>query len=112
MSKITAEHLDRSAFVYIRQSSAYQVANNLESQRRQYGLVERARLLGWESVEVVDEDLGKSGGGGMERPASRNCWQRFARVVSVRFFPWRYHVSPATGEIGTRCRSSAVWWPR
>jgi hypothetical protein len=48
------------AFVYVRQSTAYQVANNLESQRRQYGLVERARQLGWEDVQVVDDDLGKS----------------------------------------------------
>ncbi|MGY9050304.1 hypothetical protein P775_22685, partial [Puniceibacterium antarcticum] len=68
MSKITAEHLGRSAYIYIRQSSTYQVANNLESQRRQYGLAERARQLGWEMVEVIDEDLGKSGGGGTERP--------------------------------------------
>jgi excisionase family DNA binding protein len=68
MTKITSEHLARTAYVYVRQSSTYQVANNLESQRRQYGLVERARQLGWETVEVVDEDLGKSGGGGMERP--------------------------------------------
>jgi len=41
MNKITAEHLGRSAHIYIRQSSTYQVANNLESQRRQYGLAER-----------------------------------------------------------------------
>ena len=51
MSKITAEHLGRSAFVYVRQSTADQVANNLESQRRhQYGLVERGRVLGWSDV--------------------------------------------------------------
>lgn len=67
MTKITAEHLDRRAYVYVRQSSAYQVANNLESQRRQYGLVERARQLGWETVEVIDDDLGKSGSGSTER---------------------------------------------
>ena len=67
MTKITAAHLDRNAFVYIRQSSSYQVANNLESQRRQYGLVERARQLGWETVEVIDDDQGKSGSGSAER---------------------------------------------
>jgi hypothetical protein len=39
MNKITSDHLARAAFVYVRQSTAYQVANNLESQRRQYGLV-------------------------------------------------------------------------
>ncbi len=72
MSKITADHLSFSAFVYVTQSTAYQVANNLESQRRQYGLVERARQLGWETVEIVGDDLGRSGGG---TPAwdSRRC---------------------------------------
>ncbi len=71
MTRIADEHLARSAYVYVRQSSNYQVANNLESQRRQYGLVERARQLGWETVEVVDEDLGKSGSGGADRPGGR-----------------------------------------
>ena len=41
MSKISAEHLSRRAIVYIRQSTPEQVANNLESQRRQYGLADR-----------------------------------------------------------------------
>jgi DNA invertase Pin-like site-specific DNA recombinase len=63
MTKISAEHLSRSAFVYVRQSTFYQVANNLESGRRQYGLVDRARQLGWSDVQVIDEDLGRSGGG-------------------------------------------------
>ena len=62
MSKITSEHLARAAFVYVRQSTIYQV-NNLESQGRQYGLVERARHLGWDDVQLVDDDLGRSGGG-------------------------------------------------
>ena len=50
MTKITPEHLARGAVVYIRQSTAHQVANNLESQRRQYALADRARQLrqyGW-----------------------------------------------------------------
>lgn len=47
MSKITPEHLARQAVVYIRQSTADQVINNRESQRRQYGLADRARQLGW-----------------------------------------------------------------
>jgi excisionase family DNA binding protein len=67
MTKITPEHLLRSAIVYVRQSTAYQVTNNLESQRRQYSLVERARQLGWGEVRVIDSDLGRSGGG-IERP--------------------------------------------
>jgi DNA invertase Pin-like site-specific DNA recombinase len=63
MSKITAEHLARTAFVYIRQSTADQLVHNQESRRRQYGLADRARQLGWTSVEVIDDDLGRSGGG-------------------------------------------------
>src|SRR5215831_4892359 len=60
MTKIAAEHLARSAIVYIRQSTSYQVAKNLESQRRQYALVERGRLLGRNDVQVIDDDLGRS----------------------------------------------------
>ena len=46
MTTITADHLTRSAIVYIRQSTAYQVTNNVESGRRQYGLVERGSSYG------------------------------------------------------------------
>jgi DNA invertase Pin-like site-specific DNA recombinase len=46
MTKITPDHLARSAFVYIRQSTTDQVLNNHESRRRQYSLAERARQLG------------------------------------------------------------------
>ena len=87
MSKIVPEHLARSAFVYVRQSTAYQVVNNLESQRRQYGLVERARQLGWDDVQVVDDDLGKSGGGttrpGFEKLLAAICEGRVGAVVSL-----------------------------
>ena len=55
MTKITPEHLERGAVVYVRQSTAFQVARNLESQRRQYSLSERARQLGWSDVEVIDD---------------------------------------------------------
>jgi DNA invertase Pin-like site-specific DNA recombinase len=87
MSKITPEHLARAAFVYVRQSTAYQVANNHESRRRQYGLVERARQLGWVDVQVVDDDLGKSGGGtprpGFEKLLAAICEGRVGTVVSL-----------------------------
>lgn len=59
--KITSEHLSRRAVVYIRQSSMEQVRNNLESQRRQYALRDTAYEMGWTEVEVIDEDLGRSG---------------------------------------------------
>ena len=54
MDKIQKQHLERSAYIYVRQSSMSQVERNLESQRRQYGLVERARALGWHDIRVVD----------------------------------------------------------
>lgn len=66
--KIQATHLERDAYVYVRQWSMTQVRNRLESQDRQYGLADRARTLGFTSVEVLDEDLGRSGTGSMERP--------------------------------------------
>jgi DNA invertase Pin-like site-specific DNA recombinase len=62
------EHLSRAAYVYIRQSSSQQVRFHLEGQKRQYGLAERARQLGFKEVVVIDEDLGRSGSGQQERP--------------------------------------------
>jgi hypothetical protein len=77
MTKITPDHLARSAFVYIRQSTTDQVLNNHESRRRQYGLAERARQLGWQDVVVIDDDLGRSGSGvtrpGFERLLAAIC---------------------------------------
>jgi DNA invertase Pin-like site-specific DNA recombinase len=66
--KITPDHLGRGAVVYVRQSTMGQVAENTESQRRQYGLAESARAIGFASVTVIDDDLGRSGSGLMERP--------------------------------------------
>ena len=87
MTKITPDHLARQAIVYIRQSTADQVANNLESQRRQYNLSERARQLGWGDVAVIDDDLGRSGGGiarpGFEKLLAAICEGRVGAVVSI-----------------------------
>ena len=87
MSKITHEHLGRQAIIYIRQSTADQVSNNLESQRRQYGLADRARQLGWSDVAVIDDDLGRSGGGvarpGFEKLLAAICEGRVGAVVSI-----------------------------
>jgi len=68
MNKITADHLAQRAYVYIRQSTPGQVKHNLESQRMQYAVAERARALGWEEVDIVDEDLGISASAGSNRP--------------------------------------------
>jgi DNA invertase Pin-like site-specific DNA recombinase len=67
MSKIEKGHLERAAYIYVRQSTLSQVEHNLESQRRQYALVERAKELGWQEIRVVDEDMGRSGSGHVER---------------------------------------------
>ncbi len=87
MSKITTEHLARSAYVYIRQSTADQLTHNHESRRRQYGLADRARQLGWTTVEVIDDDLGRSGGGtarpGFERLLAAICEARVGAVLAV-----------------------------
>jgi hypothetical protein len=50
--KVKPSHLQRSAFVYVRQSSAAQVEHNRESTQRQYGLVQRAEALGWPKVSA------------------------------------------------------------
>jgi DNA invertase Pin-like site-specific DNA recombinase len=74
--KITADHLARAAIVYVRQSTMAQVIGNLESQRRQYDLAGAARATGFTSVTVIDDDLGRSGSGTVERPG-------FERLVAM-----------------------------
>lgn len=66
--KITPEHLGRGAVVYVRQSTMTQVLENTESQRRQYAMADAARVLGFASVDVIDDDLGRSGSGSVDRP--------------------------------------------
>src|SRR5215831_4713087 len=60
--------LKRKAVVYVRQSTQSQVMTNLESQRRQYDLVDIARRYGFSDVEVIDDDLGRSASGTVARP--------------------------------------------
>jgi len=87
MTKITLEHLARTAFVYVRQSTADQLVHNQESRRRQYGLAGRARQLGWSKVVVVDDDLGRSGGGvsrpGFERLLAAICEGQAGAVLAI-----------------------------
>ena len=61
--KITARHLTRVGYVYIRQSTAYQVMANTESTLRQYALKDRLKGLGWDDslIKIIDTDLGISG---------------------------------------------------
>lgn len=65
---LPAALLKRKAIVYVRQSTQTQVQTNLESQRRQYDLVEVARRHGFTDIEVIDDDLGRSASGSVGRP--------------------------------------------
>ena len=81
-SKVTADHLRRDAYLYVRQSTLYQVAHNTESSRRQYDLRGRAVALGWpaERVMVIDVDQGQSGASA----ADREGFQRLVADVSLQ----------------------------
>ncbi len=87
MTKVTSDHLARAAYVYVRQSTADQLLHNHESRRRQYGLAERARSLGWREVVVIDDDLGRSGSGvsrpGFERLLAAICEGRIGAVFAI-----------------------------
>ena len=75
--KVTAEHLRRMAYLYVRQSTLRQVMENTTSTDRQYALRQRATALGWamDQVVVIDEDLGRSG-------ASAEGREGFQRLVA------------------------------
>lgn len=76
-SKLTPEHLRRGAVVYVRQSTPGQVTEHTESRRRQYDLAGAARAMGFVHVAVIDDDLGRSGSGLVDRPG----FQRLAASV-------------------------------
>src|SRR2546425_8458988 len=102
-SKINTSHLQRAAYVYIRQSTPGQVEHNRESTARQYGLTDRACQLGWakEQVVIVDEDLGLSGSGTDKRSG-------FARLTSEVALS---HVGMVLGlEVSRLARNNADWY--
>jgi DNA invertase Pin-like site-specific DNA recombinase len=84
--KIKPQHLTRKAILYVRQSTAYQVSNNLESQQLQYAMEAHLRMLGWTQIETIDEDLGRSASGTEIRPG-------FERLVA----------QVCLGEVGAVC---------
>src|SRR6516164_2493996 len=77
LPKIRVSHLQRAAFVYLRQSTLSQVEHNRESTARQYALADRACQLGWPKgqVVIIDDDLGLSGASAEKRSG-------FARMIS------------------------------
>jgi DNA invertase Pin-like site-specific DNA recombinase len=80
-SKVTTEHLERTAYLYVRQSTLRQVLENTESTERQYALRQRALALGWsaERIVVIDQDQGQSGASA----ADREGFQRLVAEVGM-----------------------------
>lgn len=102
LEKIGPSHLERLAVVYVRQSTAQQVLDHQESTRLQYGLIARARRMGWpeERVLIIDDDLGKSGSDSEGRVG-------FKRLVSEVGLD---HVGMIFGvEMSRLARSSKDW---
>jgi len=101
-TKVHVEHLERLAIVYVRQSSARQVQENVESTQLQYRLVDRAEALGWprERIQVIDDDLGVSG----QSIAGRAGFQRLLAEVGLD------HVGLVLGiEMSRLARSCRDW---
>jgi DNA invertase Pin-like site-specific DNA recombinase len=65
--KIRSHHVERKAILYVRQSSAHQVLHNRESGALQYAMRDRLTTLGFTEIEVIDDDLGRSAAGGVQR---------------------------------------------
>lgn len=100
--KIQAQHFEKLAVVYVRQSSLQQVLHHQESTRLQYGLVERAKALGWSEgrILVIDDDLGKSG----STSEGREGFQRLVAEVGLD------HVGLILGiEMSRLARSNKDW---
>jgi DNA invertase Pin-like site-specific DNA recombinase len=101
-NKVTAEHLRRLAYLYVRQSTLRQVHENRESTARQYDLKRRAQVLGWaaDQIVVIDEDLGLSGA----TADNRNGFQRLVAEVGLG------RVGLVMGlEVSRLARSSTDW---
>jgi DNA invertase Pin-like site-specific DNA recombinase len=100
--KVRAEHLQREAFLYVRQSSLRQVFENTESTKRQYALRERAVALGWpvERIHTIDSDLGLSGA----HADNRDGFQQLVGEVALG------HAGIVLGlEVSRLARNNADW---
>lgn len=85
--RIRPAHLDRKAILYVRQSSHYQVMHNEESRRLQYGMKSRLQTLGWQTIDVIDEDLGVTATGtavrtGFDRMVAEVCMGEIGAVAA------------------------------
>src|SRR5664280_721410 len=84
--KIHPSHLERKALLYVRQSSVHQVMHNRESSALQYAMRDRLTALGWSQIEVIDDDLGRSAAGSVQRA----CF-------------WRMVAEVCLGKVGSVC---------
>ena len=98
--KIQPQHRARKAVLYVRQSSAFQVANNQESSRLQYAMQARLRDLGFAEIEVIDEDLGRSAAG----TVARSGFERMVVEVSLGRVG-----AVAAREVSRFARNSREW---
>lgn len=98
--KIKLHHLERKAMLYVRQSSAYQVAHNRESRQLQYAMRSRLGELGWREVELIDEDLGRSAAG----TTKRSGFERMVAEVSLGRVG-----AVAAWEVSRFARNSREW---
>jgi len=85
--KVRPHHLQRKALLYVRQSSAHQVLHNRESSALQYAMRDRLTALGWSDIEVIDDDLGRSAAGsvqraGFERMVAQVCLGKVGAVAA------------------------------
>src|SRR5262252_8789722 len=85
--KVRPHHLERKALLYVRQSSAHQVLHNRESGALQYAMRDRLAALGWSEIEVIDDDLGRSAAGrvqraGFERMVAEVCLGKVGAVCA------------------------------
>ena len=98
--KIQPQHLSRKAMLYVRQSSAFQVAHNLESGKLQYAMQTRLRDLGFSEIEIIDEDLGRSAAG----TQARSGFERMVAEVSLGRVG-----AVAAREVSRFARNSREW---
>ena len=99
--KVTPSHLQRRAYLYVRQSTLRQVFENTESTKRQYALRERAVALGWplDHVVVIDSDQGQSGA-----DSDREGFQKLVAAVGMG------EVGLVLGlEVSRLARNSSDW---
>ena len=87
--KLTPERLSRKAIVYVRQSRPSQLIHHQESTRLQFSLVDRARAQGFQRIVVVDDDLGRSGSGWVDRPGFECLAAEVCTGDAGLYFVWR-----------------------